>query len=144
MEDVPKITNEGQKRLDPSGKERPAIATILLVDDHAPTRTTLRQVLERRGFGERTAGCVEEARVLFREQTFDFMISDVGLPDGDGCALIREFRVSKPGFAGIALTGYGMEEDILRTREAGFAEHLTKPVNIEALEKAIAGLSRPS
>ena len=55
---------------------------------------------------------------------------------------MHELGQSK-GLRGIALTGFGMEHDVNRAREAGFSEHLTKPINFERLEEAIQGLLNP-
>ena len=111
---------------------------LLLVDDHGPTRSTLAQMLGRRGFEVSAAGTVAEARELARDRSFDLVLSDIGLPDGDGCSLMTELRERQPGLPGIALSGYGMDDDIARTRLAGFAAHLTKPINIAVLERTIA------
>lgn len=72
----------------------------------------------------------------------DLVISDLGLPDGDGQKLMADLCGSY-GLPGIALSGYGMEEDIARSRASGFFTHLTKPVDIHALESAIAAAPRP-
>jgi len=64
------------------------------------------------------------------------VIGDLGLPDGRGYDLMRELK-EKFSLPGIALTGYGMEDDIQQSREAGFSAHLTKPVELAALEQAI-------
>ena len=64
------------------------------------------------------------------------MISDLGLPDGTGHELMRAIR-ERHDIRGIALSGYGMEDDLRRSEEAGFAEHLTKPVDLTRLEAAI-------
>lgn len=109
---------------------------ILLVEDHAPTRTALTQLLMRRSYKVMTAGTVAEARTLAAAESFDLVVSDIGLPDGNGYDLMIELR--KYGkFSGIALTGYGMEQDVERSHAAGFVVHLTKPVSIEALENAL-------
>ena len=67
---------------------------------------------------------------------FDLIVSDIGLPDGSGLDLMRGSRGVHPCPA-IALTGYGMEEDIRRSREAGFTAHLTKPIDFDRLLTAI-------
>jgi CheY-like chemotaxis protein len=67
---------------------------------------------------------------------FDLIISDLGLPDGSGLDVMRHLRERYHGRA-IALTGYGMESDIAASRDAGFVEHLTKPVDLTALQAAI-------
>ncbi|HYP17698.1 MAG TPA: response regulator, partial [Opitutus sp.] len=86
-----------------------------------------------------TAACCTEARELAAARPYDLLISDLGLPDGSGLDLMRELQNRFQGRA-IALTGYGMESDVRSTHEAGFAEHLTKPVQIAALRAAIARL----
>ena len=88
------------------------------------------------------AACVADARAIAAKEPFDFVVSDVGLPDGDGYQLFTELRRLKPGLQGIAMSGYGMEEDLQRSRTAGFTTHLVKPVSIAALEKALAQLPR--
>jgi PAS domain S-box-containing protein len=109
---------------------------ILLVEDHEPTRRTLEQLLRRRNYLVVSAGSLEEARTRANEHSIDLVISDLGLPDGDGATLMAELR-DRFGLTGIALTGYGMEEDIARCRTAGFQNHLTKPIRVEALEGAL-------
>ncbi len=109
---------------------------ILLVEDHEPTRTTLASLLVRRRYEVVAAGTVEEARNLAREGEFDLLITDIGLPDGNGYDLMNELVKEKP-LRGIALTGYGMEHDVARSENAGFDAHLTKPVRIQSLEAAL-------
>ncbi len=81
------------------------------------------------------------ARSLIASERFDFLISDIGLPDGNGFELMREMK-STGDVRSIALTGYGMEEDMDRTRDAGFMVHLTKPIVAESLDQALAQLQR--
>ena len=68
--------------------------------------------------------------------TFDLVISDLGLPDGSGHDLMRRLKASHD-LDGICLSGYGMDEDVARSLDAGFREHLTKPVNFEKLRAAV-------
>jgi signal transduction histidine kinase len=110
---------------------------ILLVEDHEPTRAALVQLLTRRRYKVSMAGSVAEARQLAERETFDLVLSDIGLPDGSGYALMAELR-DKFGLRGIALTGYGMEEDVARSKVSGFVAHLTKPVRLESLERALS------
>jgi PAS domain S-box-containing protein len=110
---------------------------VLLVEDHQPTCVTLAALLARRSFHVVTAGSVGEARAKVESEKFDFVISDVGLPDGNGCDLMTEIR-NRHGLAGVALTGYGMDDDMARSRAAGFLTHLTKPVSVQALDRALA------
>ena len=117
---------------------------MLLVEDHADTARMLARLLGAAGGSAggcdvRTAGSVAEAVAAADAGPFDLLISDLGLPDGHGVDLIRQLRGRRPGetFRAIALSGYGMEEDLRRSRDAGFATHLTKPTTFDALEAAI-------
>ncbi len=113
---------------------------ILLVEDHAATRHTLTRLLTRRRHAVVSASSVAAALALAATRPFDLLVSDIGLPDGDGCALMQQLRRQQPRLAGIALSGYGMEEDVARSRAAGFARHFIKPVDVRALDQAIADL----
>ncbi len=120
----------------PAGPQR----SILLVEDHLPTRVALDRLLKRRNFKVFVAGTAGEARALAQADRIDILISDIGLPDGNGYDLMAELK-KKYGLRGIALTGYGMEEDIARSRANGFDIHLIKPVSIQALDAALAAVS---
>ncbi len=109
---------------------------ILLVEDHVPTRTTLEQLLTRRHCKIFSSGSIAEAREIVKREKIDFVISDIGLPDGSGNELMAEL-FSQFGLRGIALTGYGMEEDVERSLAAGFVAHLTKPVRAQELERTL-------
>lgn len=113
---------------------------ILLIEDHVPTRATLQQLLVRRRYEVVVAGSVAEARALVEKEPIDFVISDIGLPDGNAYALMAELRAQR-GLTGIALTGYGMESDIARSHAAGFVVHLTKPLRVQSLDEALAQLA---
>ncbi len=109
---------------------------ILLVEDHEPTRTTLAGLLARRRYQVAEAATVAEARALAGARSFDLLITDIGLPDGNGYDLMVELG-KKNHLRGIALTGYGMEHDVARSQNVGFDAHLTKPVRIQSLEEAL-------
>lgn len=119
----------------PRGKTNKSIR-ILLVEDHEPTRTTLAGLLARRSYDVAVAATVEEARTLAKKRNFDLLITDIGLPDGNGYDLMNEL-CKESQLRGIALTGYGMEHDVARSENAGFDAHLTKPVRIQSLEAAL-------
>jgi CheY-like chemotaxis protein len=124
------------------GKPDAAVASqrrVLLVDDHDDTCLGMKRMLERRGYQITIAHSAEQAVEKVRTQEFDLLISDIGLPDRSGYELMREVRLNKC-LPGIALSGFGSEEDVNQAREAGFAEHLTKPINFERLEKTIQSL----
>ena len=110
---------------------------VLLVEDDAPTQHAMGKLLTKMGHRFSAAADVRSALDLARRKRFDLVISDLGLPDGSGHELMRAIRRSYPVRA-IALSGYGMEEDVRNSRDAGFAEHLIKPVTLETLEAVIA------
>jgi CheY-like chemotaxis protein len=100
----------------------------------------MQRLLNRRGYQVTVAHCVAEALAKTGEaEKFDLLISDIGLPDGTGFDLMETLR-QRGGPPGIALSGYGMENDLNRSAQAGFSEHLTKPVTIDRLEAAIQRL----
>jgi PAS domain S-box-containing protein len=109
---------------------------VLLVEDHDDTARILARMLTARGHVVKTAKSGAEAIALADQNSFDVMVSDLGLPDIHGATLMQRLRARKT-LRGIAMSGYGMEEDIRQTREAGFEEHLVKPVKIEQLEAAL-------
>ncbi len=123
----------------PSTKSR----HILLVEDHEQTRSTLMRLLQRRGHRVAAVATAAGAREIAAAGGVDLVISDLGLPDGDGHLLMSYLRDTH-GLPGIALSGYGTEEDLERSRQSGFSIHLTKPIDIHALEDAIAAAPVPS
>jgi signal transduction histidine kinase/CheY-like chemotaxis protein len=139
---IPAPVRHAAPREEPrTAKTRPAPtgARLLVVDDHHDTVLGLKMMLERRGYRVTTANSADEAVGKAEEENFDLMISDIGLPDRSGYELMQELRSTK-SLRGIALSGFGMENDISRARAAGFSEHLTKPINFERLEEAIQHL----
>jgi len=108
---------------------------ILLVEDHEDTNRSLTSLLRRRGYHVRSALTFQSALELSAKEQFDVLISDLGLPDGSGIDLIQQL-VSKPPL-GIALTGFGMEKDIRKSREVGFHHHLVKPIDLNKLDALI-------
>jgi CheY-like chemotaxis protein len=125
----------------PPAGEAPAPApkrNVLLVDDHEDTLRTIALLLRRAGYEVETARGVKEAEPLLARA--ELLISDIGLPDGDGWELMMRFK-ARGGEAGIAISGFGQEEDIKRSQRAGFARHLVKPINIEVLRAEMRALS---
>jgi PAS domain S-box-containing protein len=114
--------------------------SILLVEDHTPTRVALERLLKRRHFRVFVGGSGAEARAIAKVEKIDLVISDIGLPDCSGYDLMAELE-GLYNLKGIALTGYGMEGDIARSRATGFAVHLMKPVSMNALDAAITAIS---
>lgn len=114
-------------------------AEVLLVEDHEDTARVLRRILEHAGYRVAHAASVSGALELARKQQFDIVVSDVGLPDGSGLELMKMLR-NEHGLVGIALSGFGTEDDRAASFSAGFAEHLTKPVDWPQLHSAIGRL----
>jgi signal transduction histidine kinase len=108
---------------------------ILLVEDHEDTNRSLTNLLRRRGYHVQSALTFQSAVELGAKERFDVLISDLGLPDGSGIDLIQNLA-SKPRL-GIALTGFGMEQDVRRSREVGFQHHLVKPIDLNKLDSLI-------
>jgi CheY-like chemotaxis protein len=126
-------------RAEPTEASTNGQTTILLVDDHGDTSKVFQMLLERRGYAVSVASSVAQALELAKGQVFDLLISDIGLPDGTGLDIMRKLREVRD-IPGIALSGFGMEEDRQRSHEAGFSEHLTKPVNFQKLYDAVQRL----
>ena len=115
---------------------------LLLVEDHEDTNHSLTRMLRRRGYEVHPAYNVRAALDLAAEKEFDVLVSDIGLPDGTGTDLFRMLRAQRQIF-GIALSGYGMEEDIRRSQDVGFAHHLVKPVDLNKLDSILQEVSLP-
>ncbi len=105
---------------------------ILLVEDHPDTREALITLLGNSNYAVQGASSVEAALQLAAAQPFDVVVSDLGLPDGTGYDLMKQLR-DRYAIKGIALSGYGMEDDQRRSREVGFLDHVIKPVNVGEL-----------
>ena len=117
-------------------------ATIVVVEDQADSREALCELLSQEGFACRTAENGSEGLALIDEVMPDVAILDVGLPGMDGFEMARRLR-SDPRHAGlflIALTGYGQAAERAHGREAGFDEHLVKPVNVDEFIRLLAEL----
>ena len=110
---------------------------ILLVEDEPATSRLMARLLRGLGHEVSTAGTIAEATEKEREGEFTLIVSDIGLPDGSGLELMKRVIARRGPIPAIALTGYGMEEDIRRSREAGFVAHMTKPIDFTKLEAMI-------
>jgi PAS domain S-box-containing protein len=110
---------------------------ILVVEDHGDTRRTLSRLLSHFGHDIAVADCTRSALEMLLEKKFDVVLSDIGLPDGSGYDVISQAKRDQP-VKGVALTGFGSDEDIRRGKEAGFDFHLTKPVDFHELRSVLA------
>jgi len=109
---------------------------ILLVDDHQDTCTALERLLVRRGHLVAAAHNVRSAMEAAVRNQFDLLISDIALPDGTGMDLMMQLHAIC-GIPGIAISGFGNNGDIEKSLQAGFSEHLVKPVKLEKLQAAM-------
>ncbi|WP_435017285.1 ATP-binding protein [Tundrisphaera sp. TA3] len=123
---------------DPPTSDAPADGPLklLLVEDDIATLRVLSRLLRGMAHRVTTADTLQDALAAFDADSFDLVISDIGLPDGSGIDLIRAIR-RRDAVPAVALTGYGMQEDIQRCRDAGFSAHLTKPIDFRKLEVVI-------
>jgi signal transduction histidine kinase/CheY-like chemotaxis protein len=117
--------------------------SVLLVEDHEPTMRAMSRLLSYMGHRVTTATSAASAIAAAGQDGLDLLVCDLGLPDGSGLDVMRRVRNRFQGRA-IALTGYGMESDVQASREAGFTEHLTKPVDSLALENALRRVAGPA
>ena len=132
-------TSIDEPRSEPAARsqsERVRGKTVMVVEDHEDTRRVLARALRRKGYGVTAAGSVEAAVAQFAGSAPDLLISDIGLPDGTGWDLLEKLRPYGPVRA-IAVSGYGMNADVEKSREIGFAAHLTKPIDFPRLEALI-------
>ncbi len=127
-----------QKAAEPSEPE--SIPTInrakiklLLIEDHADTARALVRLLGNRGYNITSLATVASALEVIAREQFDLLLCDLGLPDATGFDFIEKVRQTHNTPA-IALTGFGMQQDVERALQAGFDAHLTKPVNLQKLE----------
>jgi CheY-like chemotaxis protein len=117
-------------------------ARVLVVDDEHDTREVLSVMLNRYGAEVQTAGSVAEAREVFNQWRPDVLVSDIGMPEEDGYALIEAIRALPQELGSdvpaIALTAFASAQDKERAMACGFQRHLAKPVEPVALAKIVA------
>lgn len=135
------------RRSDPSRVPDGMHTHLLLVEDHPDTAHVMARMLRRAGFQVTAASNLAQAiaETEAARKTVDdsgrarpvrLVISDLGLPDGSGYDLMRKLCADHR-LRGIALSGFGMEDDVRRAKEAGFSRHLTKPVDFDLLLNTI-------
>lgn len=109
---------------------------ILFVEDDPDTASAMARLLTYHGHHVQTAGSVGEALSTWRGGQFDLLITDIGLPDGSGLSIIRTLAESHRVRA-IVISGLDLDEQMQESRDAGFAEHLVKPVSLNTLQASI-------
>jgi CheY-like chemotaxis protein len=113
---------------------------ILLVEDHQDTRHALSRLLTHFGHNVVTAKDVASANEVMASVQIDLLLCDIGLPDGSGYDVAAHAR-TKGAIKAVALTGFGTESDVRRSKEAGFDFHLVKPVNFQELQTVLDRLA---
>ena len=109
---------------------------ILVVENHQDTLDAMKMFLDLHGHKTQTAGTMQAALDTASQTEFDLVITDIGLPDGDGWELMRQLRERGPVRA-VAMSGYGWKEDLEKSRAVGFEAHLLKPLKITELENVL-------
>ncbi|MBE9008774.1 PAS domain-containing protein [Pseudanabaenaceae cyanobacterium LEGE 13415] len=111
---------------------------ILVVDDEKDARELVQFILEQEGAIVTCAASAIEVLQILENQPIDLLISDIGMPDCDGYRLLEKLRSQGKDYPAIALTAYASELDHARSRQAGFAKHLTKPLDPQGLIDAVS------
>src|SRR5687768_409892 len=110
---------------------------ILVVDDHRDTVEVFALVLRQRGHHAFTATSYSEALEMMRERSFDLLVADMELPDGDGLQLLPNLRERCPSARGIVLSGFHDPDSMQRAQQKGFDDYVIKPATIERIDAAI-------
>jgi PAS domain S-box-containing protein len=127
----------GRTDRDPRTRKHPSkTLRILLVEDHRDTRRTLSRLLTHFGHEVFAADNIQSAMKIAASGNIDVLLCDIGLPDGSGYEVISQIRQKRP-IKAVAITGFGTEEDVRRSKEAGFDFHLVKPVDLHELQTVL-------
>jgi PAS domain S-box-containing protein len=123
----------------------PSKGRILIVEDHLPTLAMLARLLGRLGYEVSAADNYADGLRHATTGRFDLLVSDIGLPERSGWDLLKELRrteqeTGRPPLQAIALSGYGTDDDIARSKAAGFVAHVVKPVDVTRLETLVGEL----
>lgn len=114
---------------------------ILIVDDHIDTGMAMQRLLQGMGYQARSADSFASAVKAAEEGPVDLLLTDIQLLDGNGMDLLREIKSrGSPGAKGITLSGYTEDEEKARSRNAGYAAHMAKPVDFQQLLKMVKNL----
>ena len=114
---------------------------IFVVEDHRDTRDLLTMYLESLGHTVCSARTMVDALQALPQSACEVLISDIGLPDGDGWQLMEKAQLPPTVYA-VAMSGFGMDADRLKSKAVGFRRHLLKPLVPKELDAALAEASR--
>ena len=143
--DVPRVHPQAKTEALPDCPPELTGLRVLLVDDETDSRDLLSFVLESCGAEISTASSAANALETLKREKFDVLISDIGMPDEDGFALISKIKklpIEQGGnVPAIALTAYARSEDRIRAIRSGFQMHIAKPVEPSELVAVVANLA---
>jgi CheY-like chemotaxis protein len=115
------------------------MCSILLIEDHADTRYTLDRMLKHWGHDVASAPTVHRGLALANSKSFDAIVSDVGLPDGDGFGFIRKVQSTpSKGAVAVAVTAWTSWADQVKAKAAGFHHFFAKPIELERLRTVLS------
>jgi two-component system CheB/CheR fusion protein len=134
MSTDPDFTDDAASAAPRTGATRPL--RIFIVENHEDTRFLLGLLLEQLGHTVFSATTLTETLEKLPDADCDVLISDIGLPDGNGWELMARLGDNAPRYA-IAMSGFGMTSDRQRSLAAGFRHHLLKPVEPNQLERLL-------
>lgn len=137
--------NEDRAAVGPTPSADPAGGRVLVVDDNADVGDSLAELLELVGYQTAVARNGHDAIALAASHRPRMALVDIGLPDIDGHEVARRLRADPrhQGLFLVALTGWGQDVDRRRSRDAGFDQHLVKPVDIDRLLDMLKNLGAP-
>ncbi len=111
--------------------------SILLVDDDKSILRILTRILQKQGYGVRTAETGREAEEMINSQSYDLALIDVKLPDTDGVDLLQKIQVTRPNMIKIILTGFASMDNGIKALNSGADAYLVKPVEPTELLKIL-------
>ncbi len=121
---------------------RPSPHRVFIVEDGDDTRLVLTRLFRAMGYEVQAAATMQEALRHFDLSPTDVLLSDIGLPDGNGWTLLRELHQSGQRPFAIAMSGFGTLEDRHASRDAGYRHHLVKPIDLAMLEALLEEAKR--
>ena len=114
-----------------------SVGSVLIIDDEAEIRESLRTLLELEGYEVDVAGSADEGASRLGERAFDLVLLDLALPDRNGLDLLADLRAQEPQQAVIMITAYGDPETRRKALAEGASGLLTKPIDFSALREEI-------
>src|SRR5215831_15598972 len=118
------------------------MSRILIIEDHATSAEMMREILARAGHEIAVASDAEAGLALFREGSFELVVTDLRLPRGDGLDVVRAVKAQAPDCFVIVVTAFGTIETALKATRLGAYDFLTKPIRVEELELTVSNALR--